>query len=144
MQNAMREVRETMRKKNWKAAEVRNNGTLYTWPGIKHPVYRFWLSPGILPGSFRVWIEVKNATQRAILEQELAPALTSALSAKFGRDILPLIRPVRERTRRPSVDIRLPYQTLLAGLRKADGMSSRLALATDTVADEATRILKGQ
>lgn len=142
IQAAMGQVQRVMREARWETAEVRNNGTLYTWPSIwPSPVYRFWLSPGILPGSFRIWLELSTVKVRTALETKLAPALTASLKERFGRDLFPVVRTVRERTRRPSIDIRLPYQTLLAGLRAPEGVGHRLAAAVDAFRCTVIRIL---
>lgn len=145
IQVAMRAVQKALVATDWETADVRNNGTLYAWPtDPRHPIWRLWLSPGVVSGSFRVWIELhqRNAQARATLASRLPSVIIPALAKNFGRDLFPVVRPVLERTQRPSVDVRIPYQTMLAGLRKTDAVAARLTLAADTVAQAATWILR--
>lgn len=143
MSEAMTETQDTMESLGWECAPPRNNATFYTWPAtLSDPIYQIWVSPGLLPGVVRIWVDFKKKRRSAAIDARFPDVVSESLKKEFGRDLFPVVRPVLENTKRRSIDVQIPYQALLAGLRTQDKIGERVAQAVCVVAKAASRVAK--
>ncbi len=138
---AMGETVRAMDGLEWEHSDPRSNGTVYTWPKKwTDPINRIWVSPGLLPGTLRIWIEFNKKRRSAALDERLPAAISESLQKAFDRDLEPLIRPVKEKTKRRSIDVQISYHALLSGLRTREKIGERIAAAVRIVATTSSRL----
>ena len=135
MQTAMQEAK-TMLPKGWLTTTggARSNGTLYMWRSDVKLLNRIWASTSLTPGTFRLWVETTSKKSRGRLAEQLSETLGPLLQARFGHELHPAILVERAATKYPAVDIRLPLQTLLSGVKTRSGVGKRLGMAMEVVA----------
>lgn len=144
MQGRMREVQSLLIERGWTttAKGPRNNGTLYLWREDRRgkSLRRIQASSNLTPGTFRLWIEVESPRALRILITKLIDAVQLKLQGTFGRDLFPMLLEPRGH-KYAAVDVRIPFKTLLSGVKSPLGVGRRLAVATSLVADTALRLL---